>query len=563
MTATPNARPGGRLLVDALRSQGVDMVFAVAGESYLEVIDALYDARNEIKLVTCRHEAGAAHMAEAYGKLTGKPGVVMVTRGPGACHAAIGIHSAHQNSTPLVMFVGQVDRDHTEREAFQEVDYRRMFGVMTKWTAQIDHAYRIPELVGRAFQTAVSGRPGPVVLALPEDMQLESASVEDVAHYDTVRPHPGPAHMAELRRLLEASERPVMLVGGGGWSPESCAGIVRFAEANDIPVCCSFRRQDIFDNDNRCFAGDLSTAPNPPLIKRVKDCDLLLVVGSRLDEIATQRYTLIDLPNPKQILVHVHPDAELLGSVFRPKLAIQSGMAEFAAAAGTLTPVDASRRAPWRADARKDYEDGQVPQPYAGALDLGQCMLWLRGRLPADAIIALDAGNFSGWPMRFLRWRQPRTQTGPQAGAMGHGVPGAVAAKLVHPDRLVVGFCGDGGFMMNAQELATAIHHGASPVILVFNNGMYGTIRMHQERDHPGRTHATALTNPDFAAMARSFGAHGETVTTTAEFQAAFERAVASGKAAVLDLKMDPDIITTRTTLTAMRAAAVARQKAK
>jgi acetolactate synthase-1/2/3 large subunit len=561
MNAPTAPRTGGRLLVDALRSQGVDMVFAVAGESYLEVIDALYDARNEIQLITCRHEAGAAHMAEAYGKLTGKPGVVMVTRGPGACHAAIGIHSAHQNSTPVVMFVGQVDRDHAEREAFQEVDYRRMFGVMTKWTAQIDHAFRIPELVGRAFQTAVAGRPGPVVLALPEDMQRDEASVEDVAHYDVIRPHPGAARMAELRTLLAQAKRPMMLVGGGGWSPEASAAIKNFAEANRIPVCCSFRRQDIFDNDSPSFSGDLSTAPNPPLVKRVKECDLFLVVGSRLDEIATQRYTLIDLPNPKQMLIHVHPDAELLGSVFRPKLAIQSGMREFAEAAAALPAVDWRAREAWWKAARKDFEDGQVPAPYAGDLDLGACMVWLRDRLPKDAIVALDAGNFSGWPMRFLRWRSPRTQLGPQAGAMGAGVPGAIAAKLIHPGRIVVGFCGDGGFMMNAQELATAVHHRANAVILVFDNGMYGTIRMHQERDHPGRTHATALTNPDFAGMAKSYGAHGEAVWKTAEFQPAFERALASGKPAILHLKMDPDVITTRTTLTAMRKAAEARAK--
>jgi len=432
---------------------------------------------------------------------------------------------------------------------------------MTKWTAQIDHAFRIPELVGRAFQTAVAGRPGPVVLALPEDMQREEATVEDVAHYDVIRPHPGLSHLAELRALLAQAKRPMMLVGGGGWSPEASDAIRRFAEANAIPVCCSFRRQDIVDNDSPCFAGDLSTAPNPPLVKRVKECDLFLVVGSRLDEIATQRYTLMDLPNPKQTLVHVHPDAELLGSVFRPKLSIQSGMREFAEAAAAMAPVEASPREAWYRAARKDYEDGQVPAPYAGALDLGACMVWLRGRLPKDAIVALDAGNFSGWPMRFLRWRSARTQLGPQAGAMGAGVPGAIAAKLVHPDRTVVGFCGDGGFMMNAQELATAVHHKANAVILVFNNGMYGTIRMHQERDHPGRVHATALTNPDFAAMARSYGAHGETVSKTAEFEPAFERALAASKPAILDLKMDPDVITTRTTLTAMRKAAEARAK--
>jgi acetolactate synthase-1/2/3 large subunit len=536
------------------------MAFCVAGESYLELLDALYDLRNEIQLITCRHEAGAAHMAEAYGKLTGKPGVCLVTRGPGACHASIGIHAAHQASTPMVVLVGQVDRDHGEREAFQEIDYRRMFGPLTKWVAQIDQAERIPEMMGRAFQTAVSGRPGPVVLALPEDMQREQAAVDDVGTYMVVQSSPSAAAMAELQRLLGEAERPVVLVGGGGWTPAACADVVRFAGAYDLPVCCSFRRQDIFNNDHPSFVGDLSTGTNPPLIKRIKSSDLLVVIGSRLDEIATQRYTLLDLPTPKQTLVHVHQDAAVLGSVYRPTLAIQSGMAEFAAAAAALKPGGGSRWSAWRAEARKDYEAAAVPSPYTGDLDLGACMLWLRDRLPADAIVALDAGNFSGWPMRFLKWRQPRTQLGPQAGAMGQGVPAAIAAKLVHPDRIVVGCAGDGGFMMNGQELATAVKYGANIVMLVFNNGMFGTIRMHQERDHPGREHATALTNPDFADLARAYGAHGETVVKTVDFAPAFERALASGKPAIIDLRMDPDVITTRTTLTAIRAAAEARR---
>lgn len=536
------------------------MAFCVAGESYLELIDALYDLRNEIQLITCRHEAGAAHMAEAYGKLTGRPGVCLVTRGPGACHASIGVHTAQQASTPMVVLVGQIDRDHAEREAFQEIDYRRMFGPLTKWVAQIDHAERIPEMIGRAFQIAVSGRPGPVVLALPEDMQRDEAAVEDAGPYAVVQASPSTAALGELQRLLAAAERPVAIVGGGGWTPEACADIVRFAAAHDLPVCCSFRRQDLFNNDHPSYIGDLSTATNPPLIKRVKESDLLLVIGSRLDEIATQRYTLIDAPTPKQRMIHVHQDSAVLGSVYRPTLAIQSGMPEFAAAAAALKPAGAVRWAAWRAEARKDYEAGAVPSPYKGDLDLGACMLWLRDRLPPDSIITLDAGNFSGWPMRFLKWRQPRTQLGPQAGAMGQGVPAAVAAKLVHPERVVVGCAGDGGFMMNGQELATAVKYGANCILLVFNNGMFGTIRMHQEREHPGRVHATALTNPDFASLAHAYGAHGETVSKTAEFAPAFERSLASGKPSVIDLRMDPDVITTRTTLTAMRAAAAARR---
>jgi len=556
-----NSRTGGRILVDALRSQKVDMVFCVAGESYLEVLDSLYDVRDEIKVITCRHESGASHMAEAYGKLTGKPGVVMVTRGPGACHASIGIHTAKQDSTPVVMFVGQIDRDHFEREAFQEVDYRRMFGPLSKWVAQIDHAERIPEFVSRAFKTAASGRPGPVVLALPEDMQKDEVAVEDVAPYAVIQPHAGADDLAKMQKLLAAAKRPVMIVGGGVWSAQGSADLVKFAEANDIPVACSFRRQDVFDNTHKCFAGDLSTAPNPPLLKRVKESDLLLVVGSRLDEIATQRYTLIDLPKPKQVMIHVHPDSDVLGSVYQPTLAIQSGLNEFAADAAALKPVASSAWKSWREDARKDYEAQLTPAPYSGDLDLGACMLWLRKKLPKDAIITLDAGNFSGWPMRFLQWKQPRTQLGPQCGAMGHGAPAAIAAKLVHPERIVVGFSGDGGFMMNGQELATAVKHGANAIFLVFNNGMYGTIRMHQERDHPGREVATSLTNPDFVALAKAYGAHGEAVSRTAEFGPAFERALAAGKPALIELRMDPDVITTRTTLTKMREAALAKQK--
>ncbi|MGH6953805.1 MAG: thiamine pyrophosphate-binding protein [Alphaproteobacteria bacterium] len=560
MAGTNQARTGARILVDSLLAQGADMAFSVAGESYLALLDALYDVQNKLRVITCRHEAGAAHMAEAYGKLTGKPGLCLVTRGPGACHAAIGVHCAAQDSTPMVLLVGQVDRDHAGREAFQEIDYRRMFGSVVKWVEQIDQTARIPELVGRAFQTSVSGRPGPVVLALPEDMQREEAEASDPPMYQIVRAHPGAEQMSELRRMLSQASRPVVLVGGGGWTPEACADIVAFAAANELPVCCSFRRQDIFDNAHHCYVGDLAIAPIPSLVPRVKRSDLLIVVGSRLDEIASQRYTLLDIPKPRQALVHVHQDAELIGRVFKPNLAIQSGMPEFARAARALAPVPTNR---WRAstvEMRGDYEDSLEPEGYDGALDLGRAMVFLRDRLPPDSIIALDAGNFSGWPMRFLTWRQPRTQLGPQAGAMGHGVPAAVAAKLVHPDRTVVGFCGDGGFMMSGQELATAVHHGASPVILVFNNGMYGTIRMHQEREHPGREIATALTNPDFSALARAYGCHGETVARTEEFAPAFERALESGKPAVIDLKMDPDVITTRTTLSKIRAASLTRR---
>ena len=554
MPANTPPRSGGQLVVAALRAHRVEMAFSVAGESYLEVLDALYDAP-EIRLVTCRQEGGAAFMAEAYGKLTGKPGVLLVTRGPGACNASIGIHTAFQDSTPMVVLVGQVARQQIDREAFQEVDFRRMFAPLAKWVTQIDIAERVPELLNQAFQVATSGRPGPVVVALPEDMLREEAAAVVVGPYRAVRANPGADDLAELRRLLATAERPVMLVGGGGWTDAACADIADFARANELPVCCSFRRQDIVDNRLPCFIGDLGTGAAPTLVNRLKGADLVLAVGARIGEITSQSYTLMGLPSPGKILIHVHPSAEELGRVFRPTLALQSGMPEFAAAAVALTPVAGPRWQGWQREARAEYEAGlaptrPVPMP---ALDIGRTMVWLREHLPDDAIVTSDAGNFSGWPNRFLQYRRPGRQLGPTSGAMGYGVPAAVAAKLACPDRIVVGFVGDGGFMMTGQELATALAEGAAPIILLFNNSMYGTIRMHQERRFPGRVIGTALKNPDFLALARAYGAFGESVARTEEFAPAFNEAVASGKAAVIELRMDPEMITTRTTLSAIR----------
>jgi acetolactate synthase-1/2/3 large subunit len=554
MPANIPQRSGGQLVVAALRANRVDMAFSVAGESYLEVLDALFDAP-EIRLITCRQEGGAAFMAEAYGKLTGKPGVLLVTRGPGACNASIGIHTAFQDSTPMVVLVGQVSRQQIDREAFQEVDFRRMFGPLAKWVTQIDVAERVPELLNQAFQVATSGRPGPVVVALPEDMLRDEASAAIVGPYRPVRANPGAEDMAELRRLLATAERPVMLVGGGSWTDAACADIAKFAEDNDLPVCCSFRRQDIVDNRLGCFIGDLGTGAAPALVNRIKAADLVLAVGARIGEITSQSYTLMGLPSTGKILIHVHPSAEELGRVFRPTLAIQSGMPEFAAAAAALTPIAGARWQDWRQQARGEYDTGLVPtRPVPmPPLDLGRVMVWLRERLPDDAIVTSDAGNFSGWPNRFLQYRRPGRQLGPTSGAMWYGVPAAVAAKLVHPDRLVVGFAGDGGFMMTGQELTTALAEGAAPIILLFNNGMYGTIRMHQERRFPGRVIGTALKNPDFVALARAYGGFGESVSRTEEFALAFDDAVAAKKAAVIELRMDPEMITTRTTLSAIR----------
>jgi acetolactate synthase-1/2/3 large subunit len=559
MTANLPLMSGGQLVVASLRAHGVRMAFSVAGESYLEVLDALFDVP-EIRLITCRQEGGAAFMAEAYGKLTGEPGVLLVTRGPGACNAAIGVHTAFQDSTPMIVLVGQVARSQIDREAFQEVDFRKMYAPLAKWVTQIDMAERIPELVNQAFQVATSGRPGPVVLALPEDMLRDRAAAAVAGPYHAVRAHPGAADLAEMRRLLAASERPIMLVGGSGWSDTAAAGIARFAQRNELPVCCSFRRQDIVDNRLSSYIGDLGTGAAAALVARFKAADLVLAVGARIGEITSQSYTLLGVPDPGKTLIHVHPAAEELGRVFRPDLAIQSGMPEFAAAAAALEPIAAPRWGKWREAARAEYEAGLKPTPFAPApaLDLGQVMGWLRERLPDDAIVTSDAGNFSGWPNRFLQYRRPGRQLGPTSGAMGYGVPAAVAASLVHPDRLVVGFCGDGGFMMTGQEVATALGEGAGPIILVFNNAMYGTIRMHQERRFPGRVVGTALNNPDFAALAAAYGAFGATVTRTEEFAPAFEAALASRRAAIIELQMDPEVITTRTTLTALRRQAEA-----
>ncbi|HTQ35217.1 MAG TPA: thiamine pyrophosphate-binding protein, partial [Stellaceae bacterium] len=550
MAANFPVMSGGQLVVACLKAHGVEMAFSVAGESYLEVLDALFDVP-EIHLVTCRQEGGAAFMAEAYGKLTGKPGVLLVTRGPGACNASIGIHTAFQDSTPMVVLVGQVARHQIDREAFQEVDFRKMYAPLAKWVTQIDMTERVPELLNQAFQVAVSGRPGPVVVALPEDMLRETAAAVPIGPYRAVRAHPGAADLAELRALLANAERPIALVGGSGWTDTACADIARFLEANDLPTCCSFRRQDIVDNRLGVYCGDLGTGAAPTLVARVKQADLVLAIGARIGEITSQSYSLMGIPDPGKTLVHIHAAAEELGRVFRPTVAIQSGMPEIAAALAALEPVAGPRWAGWRRECRAEYEVGLQPSKLtdAPALDLGKVMTWLRERLPDDAIITSDAGNFSGWPNRFLQYRRPGRQLGPTSGAMGYGVPAAVAAKLARPNSIVVGFCGDGGFLMTAQEIATSLAEGPGPIILVFNNQMYGTIRMHQERRFPGRISGTNLKNPDFVVLARAYGAFTASVARTEEFAPAFEEAIAAKRAAIIELKVDPEMITTRTTL--------------
>ncbi|HXF66734.1 MAG TPA: thiamine pyrophosphate-binding protein [Burkholderiales bacterium] len=561
MNDASTARTGGQLLVDALKVHGVELAFGVPGESYLEVLDALYDVRDRIRFVICRQEGGAAFMAEAYGKLTGRPGICFVTRGPGASNAAVGVHTAYQDSTPLILFIGQVGTDFAEREAFQEIDYRRMYGPMAKWVAQIDRAERVPEYVCRAFHTAVSGRPGPVVLALPEDMLAARAAVRDTGPYRRIAAHPGAEDMQRLREMLARAERPFVILGGSGWSEQGLADLRAFIEANDLPVGTAFRRQDLYDNRLPNFAGDLGIGVNPALASRIRAADLLLAIGARLDEMTTSGYTLIEAPRPRQKLVHVHAGAEELGRVYQPDLPIHSGMPEFARAARALAPVARPPWKEWTRAARADYEEWIRPGEMPGELDLGQVMVYLRRRLPPEAILANGAGNFSGWVHRFFQYRGFGTELAPTSGAMGYGVPAAVAAKLVHPGRPVVCVSGDGDFLMNSQELATAVQYGLEIIFLVVNNGMYGTIRMHQEREHPLRVIGTELRNPDFAALARAYGLHGESVERTADFEPAFERAWRCGRSALLELKVDPEAITPRTTLSAIRAAALKSKK--
>jgi acetolactate synthase-1/2/3 large subunit len=547
------SRSGGTLLADQLAVHGTEVAFCVPGESYLDLLDGLYGS--SIRLITCRHEASAANMAEAYGKLTGRPGVCMVTRGPGATQAAVGVHTAFQDSTPLILLVGQVSSAEEEREAFQEIDYRRMFGPLAKWVAQIDRVDRIPELIARAYTTACAGRPGPVVLALPEDMLSASSDAADAPRFHRVQPSPAAADIDALRSLLAGAERPFAIVGGAGWTPSASAGMRAFLEANVLPAGAAFRRQDAIDNDSPSYAGDVGIGINPTLAERVRTADVLLAVGPRLGEITTSGYTLLDVPRPEQTLVHVHPGAEELGRVYQADLPILAGMEHFSAAVSDLRVEP--RWAASTAQARAEFEAWQRHEPMAGPVDLGEVVAHLRARVP-DAILCNGAGNHTVWVHRFWRFHDYPSQLAPTSGAMGYGVPAAVAAKVLHPERDVVCFSGDGDFLMSGQELATAVQYDLPVVIVVVDNGMYGTIRMHQERQFPGRVVGTDLVNPDFAAFARAFGAHGENVEHTDDFPAALERALEAGVPAVLALRVDPEAITPRTTLSAIRAEAVA-----
>ncbi|MEI7710372.1 MAG: thiamine pyrophosphate-dependent enzyme [Rhodospirillales bacterium] len=546
-------RHGGRILADALVAQGIDHVFEVPGESFLDALDGLYDVHNKLKLVTCRFEAGAVNMAEAYGKLTGRPAAAFVTRGPGACHGAIGVHVAFQDSTPMLLFVGQIPHEDTGRDAFQEVDYRQMFAPLAKWVTQIDHTHRIPEVIAHAVDVATSGRPGPVVIALSEEMQRIVVDVPDLPRAQVSVAFPDPAALTQMRDTIARAKRPIALVGGSCWSAEGRAALHRFLIDNKLPVATGFRRQAHFDGTTDNFIGDVGVGSDPGLLGKMKEADLIVAIGSRLGDAVTQGYTLLDMAGATPI-IQILPDGAEIGRVFRPTLGIVSDLNTFAIAAAALDPIAKPSWTAWTKDLRSLREAQRAVPNYEGALNLGTAMRELETMLTPDAIVTTDAGNFAGWATRFLNFGENQRYIGPTNGAMGYSVPAAIGAKITFPDRMVVAMVGDGGFMMTGQEIATAFHHGVAPIILVFNNQMYGTIRMHQERHHPFRVSGTALTNPDFAKFIEAFGGHGEVVTETAQFAPAFSRAVESGKPALIELRVNPDQITTRMTIADMRA---------
>ena len=565
--AVPRARMAGHALVEALLAQGVDTCFGVPGESYLAVLDGFHQHRDRIRFIACRQEGGAAFMAEAQGKLSGRPGICFVTRGPGATNASIGVHTALQDSTPMILFVGQVASDQRDREAFQEMDYRQMFGPGTlglaKWVAEVQDANRLPEYVARAFHTAMQGRPGPVVLSLPEDMLTTLTDAPVLPRAEPAHAWPAPGGMRDLRAMLMAAQRPFVIAGGGGWTPESAQALQRFAENWQLPVGCGFRFQDTFDNNHPLYAGDVGIGINPALAHRIREADLILAVGVRLGEMTTGGYTLLQAPRPAQKLVHIHAGPEELGRVYAADLMLQSSMA---AAGKALEALAAPTTVPWAAhaqQARADYlanQEAAVVEP----LDMAQVMKTVQRLAPADTVYTNGAGNFSGWLHRFVAYpglqQHGRSQLACTSGAMGYGLPAAVAASLLQPQRTAINVAGDGDLLMTGQEMATATGYGAGRLIsIVVDNGTYGTIRMHQEREYPGRVSGSDLFNPDFDALARAYGWQAERVEATADFEPAFARALASGRPTLLHLKLSADVITSRTTLTAIRQAAVAQ----
>ena len=556
MMADGKTRTAARILVDQLVAQGVERASCVPGESYLSVLDALIGSG--IDLLTCRAEGGAAMMAEAYGKMTGRPGICFVTRGPGATNASPGLHIAMQDSTPMILFVGQIERGMRDREAFQELDYRATFGSLAKWVVEIDDAARIPEIIARAFRVAMQGRPGPVVIALPEDMLDDTADVADAPRVDPVETSPSPADIDRLSDLLASAKQPLVIVGGSRWTAEARDALIDFVRCHDLPVAAQFRRSSLFPATDDHYVGDLGIGPNPKLADYLRTSDLILLIGGRMSEIASSSYTLLAIPSPTQQLVHVHPDPMELGRVYQPVLAINATPGAFLDAAVRIAATPN-----WSAaELRESYRAwSDTPPPVPGEFQYGEVMAWLRDRLPDDAVICNGAGNFAGWIHRYYRFRGFATQLAPTSGSMGYGVPAGVMAKRQKPGSIVVTIAGDGDFLMNGQEFATAVHHHIPLIVVLIDNGIYGTIRMHQEKTFPGRISATDLTNPDFAALARAYGGRGETVTATAEFAPAFERALASGRPAIVHCHLDPQAIAPTTTLDAIRAAASHKEK--
>ncbi|MEP3046443.1 MAG: thiamine pyrophosphate-binding protein [Roseibium sp.] len=548
-------RTGGRILADQLALLGADKIFCVPGESFLGLLEGLYAHQNDIQVISCRHESGAANMADAYGKMTGRPGIVAVTRGPGATNASNGVHTAYQDSTPMVVLIGQVGRQMMDREAFQEMDYRRMFGEMAKWVAQIDDASRIPEYLSRAWKVAQSGRPGPVVLALPEDMLTEEVGAIDLRPTPLPKAAPAPAAIADLEQMLQAAEKPLLVVGGPGWNQACCDKTVAFSEKFGLPVAASFRCQDYFDNSHENYVGVIGIAPSPKLRKRVmEEVDLMIAIGPRFGEMTTQGYTLLDIPTPQMKFVHVHPAAEELGQVYAPDLSIVSSPEAFLDAALELEPSDNPKRwADWRTVQNTDYQSFMEPTNVPGDVNMAEVIKHITETMPADTVLANGAGNYTVWVHRFHKHTGYRTQLAPTSGSMGYSQPAAIAAKLIDPSREVISIAGDGCFMMAGQELATAKQFGADIIYIVVNNGMFGTIRMHQERNHPGHRIATELVNPDFVTFAKAFGIDGERVERTEAFPDALDRARKAKGGYLIEIVVDAEALTPSQSLTAAR----------
>ena len=565
---TMNSRLAGHVLVEALLAQGVETCFGVPGESYLAVLDGFHEHRERIRFIACRQEGGAAFMAEAQGKLSGRPGICFVTRGPGATNASIGLHTAFQDSTPMILFVGQVASDQRDREAFQELDYRQMFGPGTlgfaKWVGEVQDADRLPEYVARAFHTAMQGRPGPVVLVLPEDMLARPTAARVLPRIEPVVAWPAPGALRELRSMLLAAQRPFVIAGGSGWDAHACEALQRFAEGWNLPVGCAFRFQDLFDNRHANYAGDVGIGINPKLAQRIAEADVVLAIGARLGEMTTGGYTLLEAPRPKQKLIHVHAGAEELGRVYAADLMLQSSMASAAKALEALAPPTTLPWDDWTAAAHADYQANLEPQPVQ-PLDMAEVIQTIQRLAPGDSVLTNGAGNYSGWLHRYYRYpglqHGGRTQLAPTSGAMGYGLPAAVAAALLYPNRTAINIAGDGDFLMTGQELATATAYGAGRLIsIVVDNGSYGTIRMHQEREYPGRVSGSDLFNPDFAALAEAYGWKAHRVETTEQFEPAFRAALECGRPTLLHLKLDTNVITSRTTIAAIRLAAKVRK---